>query len=348
VAALATAGGASAHKGMGGGGNGFTVTNLVSDQAGMAAHTDANLTNAWGLVAMGNSPWWVSNNHSSTSTVYDASGNPFPPSPAMPLVVPVQSDPTGMVASSDSAFPVGTGTQAGPSRFLWGTEDGTILGWHNGLPAAMVVVDKSGDRAVFKGLATMNDRLYATDFRNGEVDIFDASYTELAIPNHFEDPTMPPNYSPFGIQAINGHIFVTFAIPDDQRMDDVHCHGCGIVDEFDANGAFITRVADHGQLNAPWGLAMAPPGFGRFGGDLLVGNFGNGKIHAFKPNASDPTMWTPAGHLQSDDGGQIQIGGLWALEFGLGGTNSGSTSTLFFTAGPNDEADGLFGTITNS
>jgi len=346
VVALVAAGGAVANRPAHMNTNRFVVQNLVSNQPGVAAHTDSNLVNAWGLAASAGTPWWVADNGTDVSTLYDASGNPFPP--GTPLVVGVPSAPTGVVASTDSAFVVGSGQSAGPAKFVFDTEDGHVLAWHPGLSQAMVVVDASGSHAVFKGLALMNDRLYATDFHNARVDVYDASFNPVPLAaNPFVDPSIPAGFAPFGIQAINGSIYVTYAEQDSEGMDDVDGHGLGYVDEYDANGQLIAHVAGGGPLDAPWGLAWAPAVFGRFGGELLVGNFGNGTINAYAPNGgNNPTSFHLDGHVKMSDGSRLKIDGLWSLQFGLGGANNGSPTTLFFTAGPNDENDGLFGTIT--
>jgi uncharacterized protein (TIGR03118 family) len=369
----------------------FVVTRLVSNQSGVAAHVDGNLVNAWGLAASATSPWWVADNEPSLATVYDATGAGFPA--ASPIVVGVPTNPTGAVASSDSAFSVGTGASAGPSRFLFATEHGQILGWHGGLATALVGASSPSAGAIYKGLALANDHLYATDFHNGRVDVFDAGFAPVSMPGAFVDPRIPRGFAPFGIQNIGGTIYVTYAKQDADAEDDVHGRGLGFVDAYDTSGMLLGRVASRGDLNAPWGLAMAPDGFGRFGGDLLVGNFGDGRINAFQPenehgklvhglrdhgggsgedehgnrgrgdNRGGPgpgdddhgsaqpgqpvhgNTFEPRGQLRGADGKRIEIDGLWALEFGLGGANNGPTSTLFFTAGPDDESNGLFGTI---
>ena len=314
--------------------NAYVLHNLVSDGSAPADHTDPNLVNAWGLTSLPGSPWWVADNGTDVSTLYNADGTP------RPLVVSVPNAPTGAVSNTGSSFVVGSG----PALFLFATEEGKILGWNMSVgTTAQVVVDESGDDAIFKGLAIAGDRLYATDFHNGKVDVFDGSFGEVDVPGAFVDPTSPAGFAPFGIQNVGGNIFVTYAKQDADREDDVAGQGLGFVDEFDTSGALIARVAQHGQLNSPWGLAMAPADFGRFGGDLLVGNFGDGQITAFElgPNGG----FEPRGQLRSADGGVLTIDGLWALQFGKGAANNGPTDTLFFTAGPDDETHGLFGTI---
>jgi len=314
--------------------NAYVQHNLVSDGTIAADHTDGQLVNAWGLTSLPGSPWWVADNETSVSTLYGADGT------KRALVVSVPNNPTGAVSNTSSSFVVGSG----PALFLFSTEEGKILAWNMSVgTTAQVVADKSGDGAIFKGLAIAGDRLYATDFHNGQVDVFDGTFGQVVDPDAFVDPSIPAGFAPFGIQNVGGTIFVTYAKQDAAGEDDLHGQGLGFVDAFDTAGKLLGRVATRGQLNAPWGIAMAPASFGRFGGDLLVGNFGDGEITVFErgPNGA----FEPRGQLRTEDGGVLSIDGLWALQFGKGAANNGPTDTLFFTAGPNDEADGLFGTI---
>jgi uncharacterized protein (TIGR03118 family) len=315
--------------------NAYVQHNLVSDGSAPADHTDSHLVNAWGLTSLPGSPWWVADNQTNVSTLYGADGTP------RSLVVSVPNNPTGAVSNTGSSFVVGSG----PALFLFATEEGKLLGWNMSLgTTAQVVADKTDEGAVFKGLAIAGDRLYATDFHNGKVDVFDGSFGDVNTPGAFVDPSIPAGYAPFGIQNIDGNIFVTYAKQDADAHDDVAGQGHGFVDEYNADGALIGRVATHGQLNSPWGLALAPASFGRFGGDLLVGNFGDGQITAFERQSNG--MFEPRGQLRSASGGILTIEGLWALQFGKGAlANNGPTDTLFFTAGPDDESHGLFGTI---
>jgi uncharacterized protein (TIGR03118 family) len=322
----------------------YTVTTLVSDLPG-AATQDANLVNAWGLTSLPGSPWWVADNGTDVSTIYRADGS------KVPLTVSVPSAPTGAVSNTGSHFVVSNGPASGPALFLFATEEGKILGWAGTSVSgteAQVAVDRSGAGTVYKGLAIAStpagDRLYATDFHHARVDVFDGSFGQVSTPGAFVDPKIPAGYAPFGIQNVGGNIIVTYAKQDAAAHDDVAGQGHGFVDLFDPSGAFLGRVATHGQLNSPWGVAMAPASFGRFGGDLLIGNFGDGEISAFAPQPDD--SFELAGQLRTSDHKVLSIDGLWSLQFGKGTTNNGPVDTLFFTAGPDDEQHGLFGTIT--
>jgi uncharacterized protein (TIGR03118 family) len=329
--------------------SGYTVTKLVSDQAGVAATRDKQLVNAWGLAAGPSTFWWTANNGTDTSTLFDGSGTP------QPLVVGVRGAPTGLVFNGGTGFTVTDGTTTAPALFLFATESGTIRGWNPTVatttpPSSHTekVVDRSNRDAIYKGLAIAStsggDMLYATDFHNGRVDVFDESFDRVATPGAFKDPDIPSRFAPFGIQNINGDIFVTYAKQDAAREDDVAGRHLGYVDEFDTSGNLVRRIASRGPLNSPWGLALAPSNFGTASGDLLVGNFGNGKVHAYDlSSGSGPA--TLVGTLSDTAGMPITIDGLWALGFGNDG-NAGPSDSLYFTAGPDDEAHGLFGSIT--
>jgi uncharacterized protein (TIGR03118 family) len=327
--------------------NRYKLTRLVSDKPGVALHQDPNLVNAWGLVAGPSTPWWVANNASETSTLYDGAGTP------LPLVVQVLGAPTGTVFNGSSGFVVSHKGESGPSLFLFAGETGTIRGWNPNVPSpapstkAFKVVDMSGQGAIFKGLAIANTaaggRLYATDFHNGRVDVWDGNFNPVNIAGAFHDPNLPSGYGPFGIQTIGNEIFVTYAKQDADAEDDVAGAGFGFVDRYSLTGTLLGRVASGGALNAPWGLAWAPDGFGGFGGgDLLIGNFGNGKINVYDRESDGD--FEHDGALHRRNGNDMAIDGLWALQFGNGGP-AGSKDTLYFTAGPNDEKHGLFGMI---
>ena len=361
--------------------NRYLINNLTADLPSVAANTDPVLRNAWGVAfTPAASPFWIADNASGCSTLYDGTGvkvalqvpiplpdnsvpstacaaaqpastqtNPLPPTPAAPTGI--VWNPTTAPAT---AFLVpGTNT---PASFIFDTEDGTLSAWAGGVTAnnqAVIAVDNSGggsgNGAVYKGLATgVNPHgvfLFATNFRAGTVDVFAPNgsmgfrpATSAEIDGGFADPNIPAGFAPFGIQNIDGVLFVTYAKQDAQKHDDVAGPGFGFIDVFDTDGRLLRRFVSRGPLNSPWGVARASFAFGRFSGNILVGNFGNGKIHAFD---SDGNF---LGTLRDATGKPIAIDGLWTLTLG-GGRNSNS-STLYFTAGPNDETNGLFGTIT--
>jgi uncharacterized protein (TIGR03118 family) len=323
--------------------SGFMVTPLVSDNGVPGTTPDANLVNSWGLAAGPATPWWVADNGKAVSTLYTGAGV------KLGLTVAVGDDPTGVMFNSTTGFDL-KGGDKGPAPFLFDSEAGAVSAWNRSLgTAAEVEVDATPQGAVFKGLAiaqtSAGPRLYATDFHNRRVDVFDGNWQPVNRPFQFFDPTIPRNYGPFGIQAVGNRIFVTYAKTQPGSNDEAHGQGLGFVDSFDAaTGIIDGKVAVRGALNAPWGIASAPAGFGSLGGDILIGNFGDGLIHAYKPILGG-IFYLPAGALDTAGGAPISIDGLWALEFGNGGA-AGPTGTLFFTAGPNDEGDGLFGTIT--
>jgi uncharacterized protein (TIGR03118 family) len=334
-----TAAGGGQHKK----GNGYAVQPLVSDQPGVAPTVDPNLVNGWGISAGPTTPWWVANEGTDTSTLYDAAGTRFPPPPAAPLVVKVPGGPTGTVFYGGTEFLVSNGTAMVTARFIFATLAGTIQGWPPGSPATATGADGSKWGAVYTGLATAGDRLYAADFRNGRVDIIDGDWKFVMKPGAFSDPWLPKGYSPFGIQNLGGRIFVAYAKADDEGEEQVG-KGLGVVDEYTTDGAFVGRVATRGKLNAPWGLAWAPDkGFGRASGALLVGNFGDGRINVFRQNKHG--HWKKSGQLLTADRKPLAIDGLWGIGFGNGAT-AGPTTTLYFAAGPDDETHGLYGAIT--
>jgi len=255
--------------------------------------------------------------------------------------VAVAGGPTGAVFNPTAGFVLPTG---GKALFIFDSEDGKVRAWNGAQgTTAIVVADRSDQDAIYKGLAIADTdagpRLYAADFHNARVDVFDGSFG--LVPGGFVDQSLPSGYAPFGIQTIGDRVFVTYAKQDADAEDELAGQSLGFVDVFSTAGALLGRVAQHGQLNAPWGLA--PSSFGRFAGDLLVGNFGDGQINAYEelPNGH----FAHRGELRSADGGSISIDGLWALQFGKAG-NNGPAGTLFFTAGPDEETHGLFGSIT--
>ncbi len=352
----------------------YVPHNLVSDGSIPADHTDGNLVNAWGITHLPTSPWWVSDNGANVATLYDGDG--VAQFPGNPLVVMVTGaggqpgDPDGVVANPDPAFIVSSGGGGGPARFIFASEDGTISGWNPGAPppvapatrstVTIVKVDHSSPDplggAVYKGIALAStpagDRLYATDFRGGHVGVFDGSFAPTTLDGAFVDPGIPDGFAPFGIQAASGTIYVTYAKQDDAKHDDVAGRHLGYVSAFTTDGVFVRRIASQGKLNSPWGLAIAPAtGFGRASGKLLVGNFGDGHIIAYRLDGGDDDPGeaeggddSGGGSYLTGPGGRITIDGLWGIGFG-NGASAGPVNTLFFAAGPGGEAHGLFGRI---
>ena len=331
-------------------------TNLVTDDQAFltslgyapAAHVDSNLINPWGISHTATSPFWVSDNGTGVSTVYNASGSLLLTVP-IPAPAGLNSNPTGQVAST--AFSqIGT---PGTSSFIFDTEDGTIvarLGGGGNPTVVNVVVDNSGGPgsttgAVYKGLAVGTvggaSCLYAANFRAGTVDVFDHNFQPVNS-IIFTDPAIPAGYAPFNVQVLNGNLYVTYALQDGAKHDDVSGVGNGYVDEYNlSNGSLIAHIASKGSLNSPWGLDLAPPGFGQFSNDLLVGNFGDGTIDAYDPNGLGFL-----GTLTDAFGNQIVIGDLWGLINGTGGANGGDVNGVYFAAGVMDESHGLFGVLT--
>ncbi len=342
--------GASAHIG------GYRQINLVSDQPGKAPLHDPDLVNAWGLAASPGtnaspgSPLWVADNGSDKATLYAAGSTPNTVSKAGLTVNVTGAAPTGQVFNSDSsAFKVKDDqSNSGSALFIFDTENGTIDGWAQnvGGPSPSMVTEvarNNGANAVYKGLAVATVKgksfLYATNFRSGRVEAYDSTFTPVEMPGGlFVDPGLPAGYGPFGIAEINGKLYVSFAKQDATLHDDVAGPGHGFVDVFTNTGAFVRRLVTRGALNSPWGLALAPRSFGRFGGDLLVGNFGNGLINVYNPDNG-----ASLGRLRRPNGLPIQIDGLWGLMFGNG--NAAKTNQLIFSAGPSDESHGLLGKI---
>ena len=331
--------------------------NLISDGFVPADITHSNLVNAWGLVSGPTTPWWIANNGTGTTTLYNVATGTIVTDFTVPGAGGAQGNPTGLVFNGGTGFVVNNGVGSpAAARFIFSSEDGTISAF-KGAPIVTVVPNAQAPAhgAIYKGLAidsaTAGQFLYATDFHNGKVDIFDSSFHAVTIPGSFTDPNLPAGFAPFGIQNINGTIYVTYALQDEDQEDDVAGPGNGYVDAYDTSGNLIQRIASAGELNSPWGLALAPQNFGRFSGDLLIGNFGDGRIHAFDPaQVNLAGEFEAVGLLHSASGKPIQIDGLWALQFGHGNSATsanGLTNTLFFTAGPADEEHGLFGSLVN-
>jgi uncharacterized protein (TIGR03118 family) len=343
AAGLVLASPAFADRGLGQ----YVQRNLVSDVPGAAELTDSSLVNAWGLSFGPTTPAWVADNGTDVSTLYSGGVGPSPVV-KVPLTVSIPGGaPTGTVFNGGTGFVVRSGASFGPARFLFSSEAGTITGWNPAVPppptstAAQTAVTVPG--AIFKGLAIADTgtgpQLYATDFHNAKVDVWDANFAPVSNPGAFQDPAIPRGFAPFGIQAVNGTIIVTYAKQDADAEDDVAGPGLGFVDAYSTSGELLSHFAARGALNAPWGVALAPFGFGRASGALLIGNFGDGRINAY-----DPVRGRFLGALRSERHKPIEIDGLWALEFGNGVI--GTQQTLLFTAGPADESHGLFGELT--
>jgi uncharacterized protein (TIGR03118 family) len=342
VGSLAAA--AQAHsKGAASSGGSYRRTNLVSDQPGRARITDPNLVNAWGLSALPTSPIWVADNGTDVSTLYAGAVHGSPPA-IVPLVVSIPGGaPTGTVANSGKGFVIGHGSSAAPALFLFASEAGRITAWNPGpgpSPSTHAVTVARVSGAIYKGLALARAahgaHIYAADFHDARIDVWDSKFRRVWR-HRFRDPNIPAGFAPFNIQRVDGWLLVSYAKQDAAAEDDVSGPGHGFVDAFTPNGHLVKRLISHGVLNSPWGLVRAPQGFGRFSGDLLVGNFGNGTIHAFNLG-SGKLLGTLMTH-----GHPISIDGLWALRFGNG--TFGDAHTLIFSAGPDDESHGLLGSI---
>jgi len=323
--------------------------NLVSDGSAPADNTDPNLVNAWGIAFNPFAVAWVAANGTGNSTLYDGTGKPQSLVVKIPTAANTngKGSPTGIVFSgATTGFEVSKGSVSAPSRFIFATEDGTISGWAPTVDQtnAVRMVDNSANGAVYKGLALSASGngalLYAADFHNNKIDVFDSSFKPVSqTAGAFTDPNLPAGFAPFNVQAINGEIYVAYAKQDADRHDEVAGAGLGYVDVFDPSGKLIKRVASQGALNAPWGMVVAPAGFGKFSGRLLIGNFGDGTINAY-----DLATGEAVGTLTGTNQQPIRIQGLWGLAFGNGFANQ-SVNSLFFAAGPGDEQHGLYGRI---
>jgi uncharacterized protein (TIGR03118 family) len=338
-----------------GGANAYMQENLVSDLDGMALRTDPNLINPWGIVPFPNGPFWISDNGTGVSTLYEPDGQPaqitgqpaVAAGSALVVTIPVPSGSgpaaaTGIVFNSTAGFTLQPNQ---PAFFIFATEDGTISGWNPNVDMthALLKVDNAA-HAAYEGLALLGNQLFATNFRENTIDVFNSDFSPAGS---FTDPAAPAGYAPFGIQNLDGTLYVTYAKQDDDKHDDVRGAGNGVVDIFHPDSHTFTRLIT-GQagdsyvlapLNSPWGLALAPDGFGAFSHDLLVGNFGDGQINAF-----DPHTGAFAGTLQQASGQPVSIEGLWGLFFRPDPSDS-SHPLLFFTAGIRGEQHGLFGRL---
>jgi uncharacterized protein (TIGR03118 family) len=294
----------------------FVLRPLVTDGA------DAQLVNPWGLASWPGGAWWVANEARGSSTVYAGDGRKHD------LTVDVDCGPTGVAFHGGRGFLLhGHGDAAAPARFVFACEDGTIRGWSPAIPEGWstqteVAVDSGLSGAVFRGLTLAGGRLYATDFHNGRVLVWDSRWRRVVRRGSFVDPTIPAWYAPFGIEAIGRRVFVTYAWRAPVNGNDAPTGG--YVDEFDLDGRLVARVGRSAELDEPWGVALAPDGFGRLGGDLLVANFGSGRINAYRRGGGG---WALLGQLP------VRVPGVWGIAFGTGDVN-GSRTTLFYAAGP--------------
>ena len=334
----------------------FQQVNLVSDIPGLALHTDPDLVNPWGISHSSTSPNWVSDNGTGVSTLYNTAGTKQGLVVTIPLPAGgasgATSKPTGQVFNGTTDFVVTRETDSGPisgrSFFIFATEDGTISGWNPTVDGthAILAVDNSGAEAIYKGLAiganASGNFLYAANFHAGTIDVFDKNFHQVRLAGSFTDPNIHKGFAPFNIQNLAGKLYVTYAKQDADGEDDVAGPANGYVDIFDTNGNLLQRLATRGRLNSPWGMAIAPPSFGAFAGDLLVGNFGDGRI-----NVIDPISGEFLDQLRDANNRAITIDGLWGLIVGNGG-NGGDLDKVYFTAGPDDEAHGLFGSLAPS
>jgi uncharacterized protein (TIGR03118 family) len=341
----------------------FTQTNLISDTPGQAQQTDPNLINPWGVAYGPTGPFWISENNSGFTSVDSVNGGnvtlnaigPFTIAPPTPDGGPAA--PTGQVFNAFASSGAFTLQNGSPAAFLFATEDGTISGWNSAVGTqagaeTIIAVNESADPAdgsealgmgaVYKGLAIAQSddgpMLYAANFRHGTVDMFDQNFDQVGS---FTDPNLPADFAPFNVQVLDNKLFVTFAMQDDVKHDDVARTGNGFVDEFDLEGHLLHRVASGGTLDSPWGLAIAPSDFGKFAGDLLVGNFGDGTINAYDLHHHDKFV----GQLTDASGNPIVIPDLWELIPGNGG-QGGDPNAIYFTSGVQDEMHGLFGSLT--
>ena len=323
----------------------FTATALVSDGAVAAPHTDPNLKNAWGVAFNPKGFAWVADNGTNVATLYDGNGVPQSLVVTIPDGKSGSASPTGIVFNGTQSFTVTQNGKSGVAAFIFAGEGGTISAWAPavGPTNAFTMYDDGTGGAVYKGLALAanngNNFLYATDFHNNKIDVFDTSFTKVVMPGGFKDASIPAGFAPFGIQLIGSNLFVSYAKQDAALHDDVAGAGLGRVDVFDTAGNLKQHFATGAPLNAPWGMAQAPSNFGTLSGAILIGNFGDGTINAF-----DASSGKSMGPVNSANGSAIVEHGLWGIAFGNNLSNQPST-TLFFAAGPNDEADGVYGRI---
>jgi uncharacterized protein (TIGR03118 family) len=319
---------------------------LVSNGGMSANFTDENLINGWGVAFNPTGFVWVNAEGTGKAVLYDGNGQPQSLVVTVPGPGGAAGNPTGIVFSGGMDFVVTNGTTTGPARFIFATGQGTIAGWAPNVNAtnALEAVDNSKQDAAYTGLALSGNGtthlLYACNFSKARIDVFDGTFKSVTVPGGFKDPKLPSLYAPFGIQAIGGDIYVTYAKQEEAGSDEEeHGAGLGVVDVFDPQGHLIRRIATHGPLNSPWGIALAPASFGDFGGALLIGNLGDGAINAYGARSG-----RFLGQLRGANNRPIHVDGLWGMQFGNGILGQ-PTNSLFWAAGPNDETDGAYGVI---
>ncbi len=330
-------------------------TDLTTDSSSVsgAPNVDPQLLNPWGMSRGSGGPWWISDNGAGLTTVYDGAGAPFVPGGASsPLVVKIATpDGTGTAAPTGTAFNSTSGFQVGGGKavFLFVTEDGTISGWNPAANfASTIIIKNNSGKAVYKGCAiatpSFGPRFYATNFQSGRVEMYNANFARVEPGNTtaFTIPGLPSGYAPFNIQNVGGNLVVTFAHRAPGSLDEDHGAGLGYAGVFSPTGKLLLTLQHGPWFNAPWGIAMAPGDFGKFTHRLLIGNFGDGTVHAF----NTATGKHEGAMLDDTTGMTLVVHGLWGLSFGGDSTNDGMATSLYFTAGPNDEADGVLGTLT--
>lgn len=323
----------------------YTQQDLVSDGSATAAHTDARLVNPWGL-AVGSHGIVVADNGTGYATIYDVNGNSVFSTVRVPGPGGAGGAPTGVTINSSATsflIPGKTGTPS--AQYIFVTEEGTIDGWSGQKTdkVASVVVDNSASNAVYKGAATAQFRhrqfLFAANFMSEKIEVYDANFARSHVAGKFVDPSLPAHYSPFNLQLIGGNLYVMYAKHFKGADDETSGAATGVVNVFGTDGNFIRRFTAGGKLNAPWGIALAPANFGTFSNDILIGNFGDGRVSAF-----DATTGALKGQLSNASNTPISINGLWGIAFGNGKAGN-LTNGLYFGAGINDEANGLYGRL---
>ena len=321
--------------------NRFDQINAVSDLPGVAPILDPLLVNPWGLALSPTSPLWVANNGTGTSTLYRGDGGGTPFAKAALEVTVTNGAATGQVFNGTTSFQVPTPLGLRPAVFIFDSQTGDITGWNpaNGTTA---VVAAHSDDAIYTGLALLQTPsggpfLLAADFRHARIDVFDGNWNRVNVGSAFTDPALPAGYAPFNVQVLGGAVYVAYALQGEDGEEEVAGHNLGFVDKYTDFGQTVQRIASRGNLNAPWGLAIAPGSFGKYAGALLVGNFGDGKIGAYADSGDF------LGFLRDRNNDILSIDGLWAL---LPGTAaSGGTNAVWFSAGPDEETHGLVGII---